>query len=165
MVALRCVLLCLISSWAVGQTVHMTSSQMIALEKHIKHVRAGESANLRQKPAGHHITVHTAGLGGGFAEPSEALYEDMKANPARNIALTNLWEMQFFGTIEIGTPPRKFVMVFDTGSGQMIVRGSKCNIMEPYKCQGSSTGDAGYSRTHSSSFKRSYAPFETSYGR
>jgi hypothetical protein len=47
-------------------------------------------------------------------------YPDMSRQPGRNIAMTNVWEQQFFGDIYIGHPAQKLTVVFDTGSSKLV---------------------------------------------
>ena len=47
--------------------------------------------------------------------------------PASEISMRNLDGMQFYGRVTMGTPPQPVSMVFDTGSGQLVVRASDCH--------------------------------------
>lgn len=40
---------------------------------------------------------------------------------ASNIPLKNLEEMQFYGVISLGSPPQNVTVVFDTGSGSIML--------------------------------------------
>ena len=61
-----------------------------------------------------------------------------------HVPLTNLWDYQYFGNISLGTPPQKQVVVFDTGSGHLVVKSSTCTVMgDTTKIRGSNGGCQG----------------------
>jgi hypothetical protein len=74
---------------------------------------------------------------------------------ASNVGITNFEGLQFFGDVFIGTPPQRVTMVFDTGSGELVVRGRSCN-----DCQ----GEGGYSQALSSTSSSGSRNYGTTYG-
>ncbi len=80
------------------------------------------------------------------------VHEKQKRGGGVAVPLTNFADMQYYGEVLIGTPPQKVTMVFDTGSGQLLVRGRHCR-----GCQ----GRRGYDPAAS----RSCQPSEWAYGR
>ena len=90
------------------------------------------------------------------ARGRSALYQMLPSSPPgrtpvhsleSNVPLTNLDELQFFGEIGLGTPPQNVTVVFDTGSGELVVTAAGCKSETGGDCQGT---DSGYDLKKSS---------------
>lgn len=73
-----------------------------------------------------------------------------------NVSLVNYNADLWYGEIEVGTPPRKFTVVFDTGSSDLFLPSTKCEIT----CD----GHTQYDPAASSSAKNSGQQFILMYG-
>jgi hypothetical protein len=73
------------------------------------------------------------------------------------LPLTNVQNVQFFGDVLIGSPPQRLTMVFDTGSGQFVVRGDICS-----DCSDSESS-TGYNPQKSSTSRASDLTYQTTY--
>jgi len=115
--------------------------------------------------------AHTgkAAVAGAHAAPPHARFPDMTAFPERSIALHNLWGEQYFGRIAVGTPPVQQTVVFDTGSGALVIKGRKCHIDGSSRGIRGATGgcqgpDKGYAAASSRTSRPSMMPFAGGYG-
>jgi len=101
------------------------------------------------------MALHRIPLQRGEFEESSYLHEKyMKGEDS--IPLTSYKQAQYYGTVEIGTPPKEFVLLFDTGSSNLWVPASNCT-----NC---ASGHSQYDPTASSSFHPNGTAFSIQYG-
>jgi len=73
-----------------------------------------------------------------------------------NVPLTSYKQTQYYGTIQLGTPKKDFVVLFDTGSSNLWVPASNCT-----DC---ASGHAKYDPSQSSTSRPNGTSFEIKYG-
>jgi hypothetical protein len=94
-------------------------------------------------------TLATAGI-----QPSQPFNPELN-HTVNSLALKTMLNTQYFGYVEIGTPPRGFNMLFDTGSANIWVLSKEC--------QGCGN-HVHYDSDSSSTYKKDGAPFHIRYG-
>lgn len=101
------------------------------------------------------VALHKVPLHRGEFEESFYLHEKY-VKSEDNIDLTSFKQAQYYGTIQLGTPAKDFIVLFDTGSSNLWVPASNCT-----NC---ATGKNQYDPTASSSFHANGTAFSIRYG-
>ncbi|KAL3810702.1 hypothetical protein ACHAXA_004648 [Cyclostephanos tholiformis] len=80
-----------------------------------------------------------------------------------NVILRDLQNAQYWGSLEVGTPPQEFQVVFDTGSSDLWIPSGKCKT-ESSNCANKSTFDKSASSTYAEVPHGAKGEFSIRYG-
>ena len=80
---------------------------------------------------------------------------------SENVVIKDYSNAQYYGSVEIGSPPQKFTVIFDTGSSNLWVPKVNCKNCGYWFING---GKSKYDESKSSSFVRDGSDFHIQYG-
>lgn len=101
------------------------------------------------------VALHKIPLTRTEFEESSYLHEKYLGNN-QDIPLSSYKQAQYYGTIQLGTPAKDFIVLFDTGSSNLWVPASNCT-----NC---ASGHSSYDHTASSTFHPNGTAFSIRYG-
>lgn len=84
-----------------------------------------------------------------------------EAKKTENVIIKDYSNAQYYGTVEIGSPPQKFTVIFDTGSSNLWVPKVNCKNCGYWFING---GKSKYDDTLSSTFMKDGSDFHIQYG-
>merc|ERR1719456_966274 len=95
------------------------------------------------------------------AQPSEAFAAEELAAPAveggHEIPINDYQNAQFYGDIQLGSPPKTFSVIFDTGSSNLWVPSKKCRFLKCWLHH-------KYDSSKSTSYAKDGREFKVQYG-
>ena len=92
---------------------------------------------------------------------STFLTQVTEAKKTENVIIKDYSNAQYYGTVEIGSPPQKFTVIFDTGSSNLWVPKVNCKNCGYWFING---GKSKYDDTQSSTFTKDGSDFHIQYG-
>lgn len=95
-----------------------------------------------------------------FSEQQAALLA-VEARKSENVIIKDYSNAQYYGTIEIGSPPQTFTVIFDTGSSNLWVPKVDCKNCGYWFING---GKSKYDDAKSSTFQKDGSDFHIQYG-
>ena len=79
---------------------------------------------------------------------AEFMLTDVSNAAPSDLSLQNLQDSEYYGEISVGTPPQKFLVIFDTGSSNLWVPSAQCDKSKYPSCGNHTL----YDHTKSSSY-------------
>ena len=87
----------------------------------------------------------------------------LKDKKEENVILRDLQNAQYYGSLEVGTPPQEFQVVFDTGSSDLWIPAGSCKL-ESSNCASKTTFDKSKSSTYAEVAPGAKSAFSIQYG-
>ncbi len=103
----------------------------------------------------------TSSLQAQFDEQVAIAAAEGEVGKAENVIIKDFSNAQYYGTIQIGTPPQEFTVIFDTGSSNLWVPKVNCRNCGYWFING---GKKKYDESKSSTFKEDGSDFHIQYG-
>jgi hypothetical protein len=103
----------------------------------------------------------SSNLRGGSSSLQSAFTEQAAMAKSENVIIKDYSNAQYYGNIEIGSPPQKFTVIFDTGSSNLWVPKVNCKNCGYWFING---GKSKYDESKSSSFREDGSDFHIQYG-
>jgi cathepsin D len=90
------------------------------------------------------------------AERAEKFGASLKNDGLPSVSLTDVQDCEFYGEVQIGSPPQKFQVIYDTGSSNLWIPGKACD-----NCK---KGTSRYDSSASSKYSKNGQSFALQYG-